>query len=262
MTRLALCFSLCLLVSSLHADELTKSVQSALKEQGFFYGEATGASGPETAAAIKRYQIRNGLEVTGTLTKETLEALNLNGDAAPSAEPVERVAPPPPRAAPVEPEPTPRPPVNLRRDNSTQEKDREFLRRETPRSMPEPPVNEPVRRPPPPQTAGGPYGRLFAQTPYATAPIGVQEDTIKRAQRFLRDLSMYRDDINGRSGPALEEGILSYQRFVALPLTGQLDLETLAAMRLLPGRGGAPTQSANPHVRTIPGKPLKGVWIK
>lgn len=263
MIRFSLCFSLCFLVfSSLHADELTKSVQGALKEQGFFYGEATGASGPETAAAIKRYQIRSGLEVTGTLTKETLESLNLNGDAAPPVERTEPVAPPPQRATPIEPEAAPRPPVDLRRDNTTQEKDREFLRRDTPRTMPEPPVDEPVRRPLPPPTAGGPYGHLFTQTPYANAPLGVQEDTIKRAQRFLRDLSMYRQDINGRPGPALEEGILSYQRFVALPLTGRLDLETLAAMRLLPGRGGAPAQSANPHIRTVPGKPLKGVWVK
>ena len=30
----------------------------------------------------------------------------------------------------------------------------------------------------------------------------------------------------------------------------------------LPGRGGAPSQAANPKVRTVPGQPLKGVWIK
>ncbi len=238
-----------------HADELTKSVQGALKEQGFFYGEVSGASGPETAAAVKRYQIRNGLEVTGSLTKETLESLGLAGEAPTPVAPPPVTAKP---ATPVERAPEARPPANLRKDNAVQEKDRDFLRRETP---PQPRDDEDLRRPPAP-AASGPYGRIFAGTPYASAPLQVQQDTIKRAQRFLRDLSFFREDSDGVPGPALEEGILGYQRFIALPLTGQLDLETLAAMRLLPGRGGAPAQSANPKVRTVPGKPLKGVWIK
>ena len=85
---------------------------------------------------------------------------------------------------------------------------------------------------------------------------------MRKAQQFLRGLDFYHASIDGEPGPALEEGLLSYQRFIALPLSGQLDLETLAAMHLLPGRGGAPAQSANPSVRTVPGKPLKGVWIK
>lgn len=255
MPRILLLVCLSLLVASVRADELTKSVQSVLKEQGFFYGEATGASGPETAAAVKRFQIRNGLEVTGTFTKETLDALGLGGEPAAPA-PVE---PAPKAAAPIERQPEPPPPVNLRKDNSVQEKDRDFLRRETPPATARVPAEPPMRRAP---TPSGPYGHVFAQTPYASAPIEVQQDTIKRAQRFLRELSFYRESIDGQPGPALEEAILGYQRFIALPLTGQLDLETLAAMRLLPGRGGAPAQSANPKVRTVPGQPLKGVWIK
>jgi peptidoglycan hydrolase-like protein with peptidoglycan-binding domain len=53
-------------------DELVKNAQSELKSQGFYYGEVTGINSPETVAAVKRYQIRNGLEVTGTLSNETL----------------------------------------------------------------------------------------------------------------------------------------------------------------------------------------------
>lgn len=241
-------------LASIRADELTKTVQGALKEQGFYYGEVSGASGPETAAAVKRYQIRNGLEVTGTLTKETLEALGLTGEAPASAPiPIEPQTKP---AVPVERET--KPPLSLRKDTPAQQQDREFLRRDTP---PAPADEQPTRRPPAP-VVGGPYGHVFSRTPYASAPLEVQQDTIKRAQRFLRELSFFRDEIDGRPSPALEEGILSYQRFIALPLTGQLDMETLAAMRLLPGRGGAPAQSANPKVRSVPGKPLKGVWIR
>ncbi|MEQ1860631.1 MAG: peptidoglycan-binding domain-containing protein, partial [Chthoniobacteraceae bacterium] len=140
-------------------------------------------------------------------------------------------------------------------DNTVQQKDREFLRREQ-----QPPLADVDDFAPPapraPASGGGPYGRVFARTPYASAPLEVQQDTIRRAQRFLRELSFYRESIDGVPGPALEEGLLSYQRFIALPLTGQLDLETLAAMRLLPGRGGAPAQSQTA------GKPLRGIWIK
>ncbi|MEQ1860896.1 MAG: peptidoglycan-binding domain-containing protein, partial [Chthoniobacteraceae bacterium] len=98
MIRILLVLSLLVVVA--RADELTKSVQGLLKEQGFYYGEVSGASGPETASAVKRYQIRNGLEVTGTLTKETLEALGLVGDSQPLV-PVE----PPSRPVETEPEP-------------------------------------------------------------------------------------------------------------------------------------------------------------
>jgi peptidoglycan hydrolase-like protein with peptidoglycan-binding domain len=71
---------------------------------------------------------------------------------------------------------------------------------------------------------------------------------VRKAQRFLRDLDFYRDSLDGRPGPQLEEALLSYQKFIRLPLTGRLDLETLSAMRLLPGRGGAPVRPV-----TVPG---------
>jgi len=51
-------FRACTLFSaSAWGDELTRSVQQKLKDQGFFYGEATGQPGSETDAAVRRYQI-------------------------------------------------------------------------------------------------------------------------------------------------------------------------------------------------------------
>src|ERR1041385_1445591 len=68
-----------------HADQTTQSVQQALKDQGFYYGNVTGDKSTETTAAIRRYQIRNGLQVTGQLDPETLRSLNVNSNlAAPS----------------------------------------------------------------------------------------------------------------------------------------------------------------------------------
>jgi peptidoglycan hydrolase-like protein with peptidoglycan-binding domain len=245
-----------------HADELTKTAQNSLKDQGFYYGEVTGINGPETTAAIKRYQIRNGLEVTGTLNKETLTALGMANEA-PAGVPPPKLTPPAvsKKAAPVAPQsPNSRPPSNLRKDRSAEKSDQEYLHRQQPLPPPdEPPTSSPL----PPSTGGsGPYAQLFAQTPYATAPLEVQQGTAKQAQKKMRDLGLYRGPIDGQPGADMEEGVLSYQHFIGLPLTGQLDLETLASLRLLPGRGGAPAQPQNPMIRRAPGQPLRGVWIR
>src|SRR5438132_14373456 len=64
------------------ADQATQSVQQALKDQGFYYGNVTGDKSAETASAIRRYQIRNGLQVTGDIDPETLRSLNVNSNSA------------------------------------------------------------------------------------------------------------------------------------------------------------------------------------
>src|SRR5437868_14404765 len=66
------------------ADQTTQSVQQALKEQGFYYGNVTGDKSAETTAAIRRYQIRNGLQVTGEIDPETLRSLNVNSKSVSS----------------------------------------------------------------------------------------------------------------------------------------------------------------------------------
>ena len=57
--------------SLLLADQTTSAVQQALKEQGFYYGDVTGKKTADTTAAIRRYQIRNGLQITGEIDAET-----------------------------------------------------------------------------------------------------------------------------------------------------------------------------------------------
>ena len=68
------------------ADQTVQSVQQALKDQGFYYGNATGQKSAETTAAVRRYQIRNGLQVTGEMNPETLRSLNLNSNVAASSQ--------------------------------------------------------------------------------------------------------------------------------------------------------------------------------
>src|SRR6476660_8832991 len=73
--------------SSLWADDLTRTVQQRLKDQGFYYGEVDGQGGDETSAAIRRYQIRHGLKVSGQLNDETLHSLGMSRNGAAQATP-------------------------------------------------------------------------------------------------------------------------------------------------------------------------------
>ena len=75
------------------ADQMIESVQQALKDQGFYYGEITGEKNANLTAAIRRFQIRNGLQINGELNSETLRSLGIGSSA--SAQPVAKAAPSP-----------------------------------------------------------------------------------------------------------------------------------------------------------------------
>ena len=239
---------LLLLATAAIADDQIRDAQTTLKSQGFYYGDINGTGTPETVAAIRRFQIRNGLESNGQLDAATLEALGM-GTAKP-----EMQKPPPPAATPVPEQLQKKPPLNLRRDNTAEESDRDFLRREEARrqqpDVPQqrPPTDDPaIVRPPTaiPEATGG-FPALFANTPYENAPLEVQTVTLRRAQEILSRLGHFRDPIDAQPGPATEEGILTYQRKLGLPLSGRLDLQTLSRMQLLPGR--TPIRPATPRV--------------
>src|SRR5437016_7176536 len=70
------------LAGFVRADQTIQSVQQTLKDQGFYYGNVTGDKSAETTSAIRRYQIRNGLQVTGDTDPETLRSLNVNSNSA------------------------------------------------------------------------------------------------------------------------------------------------------------------------------------
>src|SRR3954470_7687952 len=75
------------LVGPLRADDAIASAQQALKNQGFYYGEITGRKDADTIAAIRRYQIRNGLKITGELNTETQRSLRITRSVAPPTVP-------------------------------------------------------------------------------------------------------------------------------------------------------------------------------
>src|SRR6188472_3517681 len=79
-------------VSFAHGDPTIRSLQQTLKDQGIYYGAVTGEKSAETTAAIRRYQIRNGLRVTGELNDETSRSLkpssnSVAAEARPNSKP-------------------------------------------------------------------------------------------------------------------------------------------------------------------------------
>lgn len=58
------------------ADQI-KQAQAILKQRSFYTGEQTGKLDAATRAGLKQYQQAEGLKVTGTLNKVTLEKMGI-----------------------------------------------------------------------------------------------------------------------------------------------------------------------------------------
>ncbi|MGH8091853.1 MAG: peptidoglycan-binding domain-containing protein [Chthoniobacterales bacterium] len=239
MKRSCLAFLALLLAGAgaLRADQITAAVQQALREQGFYYGDVTGERTAETTAAIRRYQIRNGLQITGEIDAETLRSLGVGAGSA-RATPPHQPAPPSVAAEP---------------DNS------ETTLQSA--ELPPPPNYGPGRvyRPglaaPEPRLAGS---GVFAGTPYEMAPPDLQRHVIVGAQTLLARYGFYRSGIDGEFGPGTGAALRAFQARAGLVPDGRLNLATLAALGLLPGQhapGFAPP-------RRLLGRPVyRGEWI-
>ncbi len=242
------------------ADEALRHVQQSLRDQGFYYGPIDGSPGDETTQALRRYQIRNGLTVSGQLNDETRRSIERTGTAsggssrntngnddqstpAPLSTPSRRMLPPPTTYVTPTPAPTYRPPPRSQSEPDTQD-DVEPAPRGPGNIRPDLRV-----RPDAPPSAGGPYdvpragiapsvtlSTLFASTPYEFAPPPVQADVLRRAQILLTRNGFYDGRTDGAPGPATTDALTNFQEVNRLRRTGRLDVSTLGIMRLLPGR--------------------------
>jgi peptidoglycan hydrolase-like protein with peptidoglycan-binding domain len=196
------------------ADPAIESAQQKLKDSGFYYGEINGRKDADTTAAIRRYQIRNGLQITGELNAETQHSLGLTSRpaATPATRPAQTPGPTPPGFLEETPAAKTTPPP---RSVQPEPGDTE--------NIPEPPGPPPVERAHP-----------FADTPYEASPPQVQQDIVSQAQMILMRQGYYRDEIDGLYGPAMNFALRNYQVRFGLTPTGRLDVETLAALSLLP----------------------------
>ena len=72
------------LAASVSADDNVREVQTKLSDEGLYFGEIDGAYSSDLSAALSRYQIRNGLPITGQLDVETSKALGAKSAIGPS----------------------------------------------------------------------------------------------------------------------------------------------------------------------------------
>lgn len=226
----------------IRADPTIESVQQTLKEQGFYYGEITGEKNADTTAAIRRYQIRRGLQITGELNEETLRSLR----SAPSAS--------------SQPAATR---TQSRNEESPELRDQSS--RETADISPAPvqPFVAPPQDRQPVQPVPGvvvpPASGLFAGTPYESASAEEQRSVVVSAQTALARRGLFKNEIDGAYGSAFEFSLRAYQSRVGLPITGRLDLETLAALELLPA-ANAPVYTPRRRIWREP--PVRGEWVR
>jgi peptidoglycan hydrolase-like protein with peptidoglycan-binding domain len=200
MKRSVLCFLVTLCgVSLMRADQGLRSLQQTLKGQGFYYGAVTGDKNGETTAAIRRYQIRNGLQVTGETNEETLRSLHQSPNSVASA------SQSPSTPAAVQPN-SARADANARMSQSS----------------PAPSFSEASR----PLETNPSYSASF----YHSAPLRLNRRIIAGAQYQLMSRGYFSGRVDGRWGARTAFAVRAFQSSVGLPATGGLDIETVKAL--------------------------------
>ena len=186
------------------ADQTVQSVQQALKDQGFYYGNVTGDKSSETTAAVRRYQIRNGLQVTGEINPETLRSLNVNSNSVASSQSTSKPAIAQQNTNTVRPVETPQPD-----QNSVQQQ------------QPSASDHQPEMNPTLP-------GALYQPA----SPRMNKRMVIAEVQRQLISRGYYQGRIDGNYGGRTAFALRAFQYGSGLPPTGHLDTGTLNALGL------------------------------
>ncbi len=232
-------------------DDRLRAAQEVLKFQGYYFAEVNGEADDESTQALKRFQIRNLLPVTGELDEATARILDAMAAARPASAPdpahPERTSPrivgapkpplpsgsgsresgPTPRvptaalatsSAPTTTvaagNPPPRPPTNAALETGTAPAGASAVRM-MPAASPTGAVGAPVDESPPSPPR---------------APTSDRASAVSRAKEILRQEGFYRGAINGQRDSALYSALRQFQRSRNLNPTGQLDQPTLDAL--------------------------------
>src|SRR5438067_1960685 len=185
----------------LRADQTIQSVQQTLKDQGFYYGNVTGDKSAETTAAVRRYQIRNGLQVTGEINPETLQSLSSssNSNSASSSQPASKPA--------------------VAQSNNARPAETPRLDQNSVAQSPGAPDRQPETNP------------NFSSALFQSAPPRMNRRlVVAEVQRQLISRGYYQGRIDGSYGRRTAFALRAFQFGSGLPPTGRLDTSTLNAL--------------------------------
>jgi peptidoglycan hydrolase-like protein with peptidoglycan-binding domain len=204
-----LILTLCL-AAFVRADSTIQSVQEVLKNQKVYYGKITGEKNAETTAAIRRYQIRSGLQVTGEVNPETLRSLNVSPNSAASKPAVAK-------SNRAHAEDTAKPAqefANIDRANESAKADQNSAARAS--TEPDRPFD---------------MNPAYAGAYYKSGRTRINKRAlVAELQRQLTTRGYYRGSADGRYGRRTALALRAFQFNSGLPPTGHLDMTTLNAL--------------------------------
>src|ERR1041385_804829 len=189
------------------ADQTIRSLQQTLKDKGLYYGSVTGEKSAETTAAIRRYQIRNGLKVTGDMNDETLRSLGSSSVAWASQA----------RAKPAATRP-----LSIRPDANS------HVTQSSPPPLSEQPGVAATSCGLPDVQATNPLSASF----YQSARVHMNRRIIAEAQYQRMSRGYYRGRIDGSYGRQTAFGLRAFQSSAGLVPTGRFDMQTLNVLGL------------------------------
>jgi peptidoglycan hydrolase-like protein with peptidoglycan-binding domain len=203
-----------------------------------YYGSVTGEKSAETTAAIRRYQIRNGLKVTGEINDETLRSLGSSSNAVAAASQAGA------RSAATQP-------ASIRPEVSSR------VTQSSPPPLSEQPGVAATSSGQPDVQATNPLSANF----YQSAPVHMNRRIIAEAQYELMRRGYYRGRIDGSYGRQTAFGLRAFQSTAGLVPTGRFDMETLNALGLSDADLAYAAPASRPNQAWVPVTKFKhGKW--
>jgi lipid-binding SYLF domain-containing protein/peptidoglycan hydrolase-like protein with peptidoglycan-binding domain len=188
--------------SSMPKDKV-REAQTALKSQGFDPGPIDGIMGPMTMTAIRNYQSHNHMEVTGTLTPETENAL-LQGSPAGTV-----------RTSQLSPSGS----FDQNQQQTTDQSQQTYDQNQQTYGTDQTQRNLGQTQ----SSANSTYGT-------ASEPAASSVEDVKRVQQQLADLQYNPGDVNGMMTSDTQRAIREFQMLNNLPVTGIMNEQTKIAL--------------------------------
>jgi len=216
--------------SSMPQDKV-REIQMSLKNQGFDPGPMDGRMGPMTMTALRNYQSHNQLQVTGTLTPETENALMSGATAQTGRGKLS------PRSS-------------LDQNQQSNDQDQTYNQTQQSYNQNQPDLDRTQQQTydqnqqsyNQDQQSGTQYGQANQALGTTSEPVATSVDDVKQIQQSLTDLGYKPGEVNGMMTTETQNAIRQFQQTNSLPVTGVMDEQTKSALDTQVQRGTASAQ--------------------